>query len=134
MQNKVCDINLLHFLSKWDISTIPNKRVFNLKKMVNDTVAEGEAGDKGKRGVFLVWIFIQLFLVLASSKKLGVEHHGSCCPTPLATRQQEVNPSLPSFCPLNYQSVNSVYVLRRLHLLKLHENHRYKRPSQTPTT
>lgn len=71
MKNKVSDVNLLHFLNKWDASEIPNKRGFNLKKKrVNDPVDEREAGDKGKREALLVCLFppsCSLYLPAANS-------------------------------------------------------------------
>lgn len=80
----------------------PTKECLILNKKVYDPVGERGAGDTGKREVFLCTLSIQLFLVLGSSKQLGLGHHASCCPAPLATRQQEANTSLPSFCPLTY--------------------------------
>lgn len=76
MQNEVCDVNLLHFLDKWEPVQFPEKECLTLKKKVNDSVGEREAGDKGNREVFLVCLFsssCSLYLPAANSWVCGAD-------------------------------------------------------------
>lgn len=117
MKNKVCDVNLLHFLNKWDTSTTPNKRVFNLKK----------------KGLMTLWLKGRLVTRARGRHCWCASFHpavpctcqqqtaGSGAPCQLLScssgYQASSNTALLSSCPLNYQFVNSACDLRRLHLL-----------------
>lgn len=108
MQNKVCDVNLLHFLDKWDTSKFPTKECLTLKTMVNDAVGEREAGDKGKKEVLPVCLFsssCSLYLPAANSWVWSTVPAADLLLWLPGSRR--LNPSLLSFCPLNYQFVNS---------------------------